>query len=364
MPTTGHLCIAICLLVSSPAAATPLHSLVRKWSIKNGIDGLTRDERLDRVARLNSEALAEIEGEAPTGASTYLRFLLEREKINDAVVQGVVRRVGREDAEAALRLALDSRRRFEFTHFGVGASGDLLTLILVRRMARVTARAKGGRLRVCVRLRAGSRVQRPRILVTRPSGATFERAIRGRRGCTAVHARRKGRYQVEVMVEGRFGPEVAALFPAYVGVAPPRMPVHRLYPDRDCDRGHVEIKLMHLLNKSRSGTGLRALSPSSALASVARQHSQDMLLSGFFGHTSPTRGGLSRRLESSGLSYHHAAENLAVATRPEKAHESLMGSPGHRQTILDPRGTHVGVGVATDPSSGLLFITQIVAQMR
>jgi uncharacterized protein YkwD len=354
------------LLVSWPAQAASLHAVVRNWSKINGITSPARDGRLDRVARGNSEALAEIEGPAPSGASTYLRFLLEKEKVHDAVVHGVVRKVGKDqDVESTLRRALEERRRrFEFTHFGVGASRGLVTLILVRRLANVRARINRQRLRVCVRLPRRSPVHRPRVVVTRPAGVHFERAVRGRRGCITVPARQRGRYQVEVMVDGRFGPEVAALFPAYVGVTAPRLPVHRLYPSDRREQGHVEIKLMHLLNGSRSAARLRALSPSSALASVARSHSQDMLVAGFFGHTSPRRGDLARRLARSGLSYRHAAENLAVTTRPQKAHESLMASPSHRRTILDPRATHVGVGVATDPTSGLLYVTQIVARLR
>jgi uncharacterized protein YkwD len=163
------------------------------------------------------------------------------------------------------------------------------------------------------------------------------------------------------MVEGQFGPEVAALFPVYVDVPRPALPVHKLYPNRG-PQGHVEIRLMHFLNRSRRSAGLPSLSPSQTLASVARSHSQDMLLTGYFGHVSPTAGDLARRLERSRVPYQQASENLALATRPLQAHESLMTSPGHRRTILDPGATHVGVGVATDPARGLLYVTQIIAR--
>lgn len=36
----------------------------------------------------------------------------------------------------------------------------------------------------------------------------------------------------------------------------------------------------------------------------------------------------------------------------EKAHQSLMDSPGHRRNIMNPDHTHVGIGLAYDPETG------------
>jgi hypothetical protein len=47
------------------------------------------------------------------------------------------------------------------------------------------------------------------------------------------------------------------------------------------------------------------------------------------------------------------------------AQASLMQSPGHRRTILDPAHTHVGIGIAYDPQRGEMrlaqeFVTRLV----
>ena len=64
----------------------------------------------------------------------------------------------------------------------------------------------------------------------------------------------------------------------------------------------------------------------------------------FFGHVSPSRGNLSKRLQFSGLRGIFAGENIAVAATPEAAHAELVRSPSHLRNIVDPNITHVGVG--------------------
>jgi hypothetical protein len=42
----------------------------------------------------------------------------------------------------------------------------------------------------------------------------------------------------------------------------------------------------------------------------------------------------------------------------ERAQEGLMDSPGHRDNILDPAHTHVGIGMAYDSSTGQFRLAQ------
>ena len=314
-----------------------------------------RDVQLDRVAQANSAALAEVD-QPPTGATAFLKFLLEKEGVKDAVVHGVAVRLEDGPLPGQLATALAPATGGSFTHFGVGRSGGVVTVVLARRLVEVQLAHSRGQVQLCVSPRPG--VRRPCLLVTFPNGHLFERSWSGSRRCFRLPGQR-GRHQVEVMVEGAYGPEVAALFPLYVGVAPPTLPSHKLYPQGDQE--HVEIRLMRLVNRSRKALGLPSLRPSRVLARVARHHSQDMLARGYFGHVSPTRGNLARRLVRQGVRYEQASENLSLATSPRKAHDSLMASPSHRRTLLDPEATHVGIGVATDPARGLLYVTQIFA---
>lgn len=340
------------LLVTSPAHATDDSTEAIEIWAKN--QGLAQDSALARVARANSEALEEVHGAAPTGASAYLQFLLEREQITDAVVQGVVLRLGERPTPRQLKARL-GQATGPFTHVGVGRAGRTVTVLLARRVVEVRTRVSGGGTRLCVVPRG--HVTRPGLLVTYPDGRLVERQWRGARRCFDLPPGPPGRYQVEVMVEGRYGPEVASLFPLYVGRPPPQRPSYKLYPSHK--REHVEIRLMRLVNATRRAHGLSPLRPSGLLASVARQHSQDMLLGGYFGHVSPSRGNLAQRLAAVGIQYNQASENLAMATCSEKAHDGLMESPIHRRTLLDPQATHIGVGVASDTIRGLLYVTEI-----
>ena len=73
---------------------------------------------------------------------------------------------------------------------------------------------------------------------------------------------------------------------------------------------------------------------------------------------------LGDRLRSAKISYIRAAENLSAAPTADDAHESLMGSPGHRKNILDPLLAEVGIGVVANPLSGgdpsYLFVVDFV----
>ncbi len=62
-----------------------------------------------------------------------------------------------------------------------------------------------------------------------------------------------------------------------------------------------------------------------------------------------------------GISYRAAGENLAGAPTVERAHTSLMNSSGHRANILNPRYTHVGIGIVDGGPYGKMF-TQMFIQ--
>ena len=60
-------------------------------------------------------------------------------------------------------------------------------------------------------------------------------------------------------------------------------------------------------------------------------------------------------LREFGIQYGYAGENLAGNQSVEKAHEALMASPGHRQNILNPNYTHIGIGIVKGGSYGTMF---------
>ncbi len=77
----------------------------------------------------------------------------------------------------------------------------------------------------------------------------------------------------------------------------------------------------------------------------ARQKSTDMASNNYFSHTSPTYGSPFDQMKANGVTYKSAAENIAMGQRTaEEVVKGWMESPGHRQNILTPGFTHIGIG--------------------
>ncbi|WP_054873293.1 SafA/ExsA family spore coat assembly protein [Oxobacter pfennigii] len=121
----------------------------------------------------------------------------------------------------------------------------------------------------------------------------------------------------------------------------------------------LEDKVVQLVNKERAKNGLPALSSNWQLSRVARYKSADMAKLNYFSHTSPTYGSPFKMMESFGLRYASAGENIAKGQRtPEEVMVAWMNSPGHRSNILSASYTQIGVGYAKD-SRGVAYWTQM-----
>ncbi|MBO1915365.1 hypothetical protein J4G37_62370, partial [Microvirga sp. 3-52] len=81
------------------------------------------------------------------------------------------------------------------------------------------------------------------------------------------------------------------------------------------------------------------------LMDSARAKSKDMSSKGYFSHTSPTYGSPFDQMKQFGVSYSAAGENIAMGQRtPAEVVKAWMDSPGHRENILKPGFTHIGIG--------------------
>jgi uncharacterized protein YkwD/uncharacterized membrane protein required for colicin V production len=117
----------------------------------------------------------------------------------------------------------------------------------------------------------------------------------------------------------------------------------------------AEAQLLKLLNDERTSRGLVALELDTRLVPIARQHSEEMFRLKYFGHQSPVNGSPFDRLAAAKITYSRAGENLAYAQSVAVAHRSLMDSPGHRENILRPEFTRIGIGVISAGSYGRMF---------
>jgi len=118
------------------------------------------------------------------------------------------------------------------------------------------------------------------------------------------------------------------------------------------------------VNVERKNNGLPALTVNWELSRVARYKSQDMIDKKYFSHDSPTYGAPFTMMESFGIKYTAAAENIAYGQKtPAEVMKAWMGSPGHRSNILAANVTQIGVGAAK-ASNGTLYWTQMFIRPR
>ncbi|QUH20607.1 CAP domain-containing protein [Alkaliphilus sp. B6464] len=106
-----------------------------------------------------------------------------------------------------------------------------------------------------------------------------------------------------------------------------------------------EIQMIEYVNKARQDAGLQPLQIDVDLSYVARLKSQDMSDNKYFSHDSPTYGSPFDMMTKFGIKYRGAAENIAKNSSVEAAHNALMRSQGHKENILNPTYTHIGVGI-------------------
>lgn len=116
-----------------------------------------------------------------------------------------------------------------------------------------------------------------------------------------------------------------------------------------------ETQMLTMINSERAKAGVAPLRMNAELVKVARLKSQDMINQKYFAHTSPTYGDPFAMMRSFGINYRYAGENLAGNPSLNGAHTSLMNSPGHRQNILNPNYTQVGIGIIAGGPYGCMF---------
>jgi uncharacterized YkwD family protein/spore coat assembly protein SafA len=120
-----------------------------------------------------------------------------------------------------------------------------------------------------------------------------------------------------------------------------------------------ENEVIRLVNVERARAGLPALKTNWQLSRVARYKSADMANRGYFSHTSPTYGSPFRMMESFGLRFSAAGENIAYGQRtPAEVMRDWMNSPGHRSNILSRNYSEIGVGLAKN-KNGVCYWTQM-----
>jgi uncharacterized protein YkwD len=113
----------------------------------------------------------------------------------------------------------------------------------------------------------------------------------------------------------------------------------------------LEGAIVCLINEQRARAGLRPVRANGSLRQAASAHSQDMVGTGYFEHTSPS--GLTFIDRITGAGYARGAKRWLVGenlvwgsgnqSSPQAMVDAWMGSPAHRANLLRGRFREVGV---------------------
>jgi uncharacterized protein YkwD len=108
-------------------------------------------------------------------------------------------------------------------------------------------------------------------------------------------------------------------------------------------------RVLDLTNAQRQQAGLGPLSLSTQLSEAAQKYSQVLASSGCFEHTCGPVPNFVDRIGQSGYSgWTSLGENIAAGyPTPEAVVGGWMASPGHRENILSPSYSEVGIGLVS-----------------
>ena len=128
----------------------------------------------------------------------------------------------------------------------------------------------------------------------------------------------------------------------------------------------AEASMVALLNGDRTTTGLAPVQVDSRLMTIARARSNDMATKHFFSHDPPT-GSLSYidQIRAANITWYLAGEIIAynfdtdLGSSATHGNTQWVNSSGHYAIITNASYTHVGVGVAIDPTNGRRYWTAV-----
>lgn len=126
----------------------------------------------------------------------------------------------------------------------------------------------------------------------------------------------------------------------------------------------IKSNLVDLINENRRSLGLNPVKLDELASKVGESHCQEMLLENYFSHWNKTglkpymrysqaggRDALSENLSfSQGGGYYDSVERLTnvLMEMHSRMFNEKPPNDGHRQTIIYPQNTHVGIGIAFD----------------
>lgn len=111
--------------------------------------------------------------------------------------------------------------------------------------------------------------------------------------------------------------------------------------------------LLSLLNQDRQKNGLSPLQGNPMLERAAYAKARDILANNYFAHTSPAGITPWDFIKNEGFIYKFAGENLAINySSAYDLENDFLKSPSHRDNLLSPLFSEVGIAVVSGISNG------------
>lgn len=126
--------------------------------------------------------------------------------------------------------------------------------------------------------------------------------------------------------------------------------------------GIAAYDVVTLTNEERAERGLAPLSTSALLNEAAQMKAEDMAENEYYAHVSPDGVAPLDWLKKVGYRYLNAGENLVIDRNTAgQAVSAWMGSQAHRENILRPQFTEIGIGVAEGRYKGenTIYVVQV-----
>ena len=112
-----------------------------------------------------------------------------------------------------------------------------------------------------------------------------------------------------------------------------------------------QTEVVNLINNARGQAGLAALSVNAQLIAAAQGHSVDMACHGLTSHSGSDGSSVQQRIAAAGYYPSLYSEIIYSSGYPQTAFDWWMSDTTHRNEILNPNVTEIGVGFAYVPDA-------------
>jgi uncharacterized protein YkwD len=113
-------------------------------------------------------------------------------------------------------------------------------------------------------------------------------------------------------------------------------------------------KVIELTNVERAKVNAAPVTEQAQLTEAAQTHAFDMACNAFLSHIGSDGSSPFDRMIRFGYVFSAAAENVAAGyPTPADVVQGWMDSPGHRQNMLKPDYTNIGIGYAFNPDTAI-----------